>query len=75
MRIHVLLKPGAKEPKIEQSNGIFRISVKAIAKENEANIELVNALSDYFGIAKSRISIVSGFNSRNKVIEIVAGTK
>ncbi|KKS02702.1 MAG: hypothetical protein UU64_C0011G0025 [candidate division WWE3 bacterium GW2011_GWF2_41_45] len=75
MRIHVLLKPGAKEPNIEQSNGIFRISVKAPAKENEANNELVDALSDYFGIAKNRISIVSGFNSRNKVVEIVPGAK
>ena len=75
MRIHVLLKPGAKEPKIEQSNGIFRISVKAEAKENEANNELINALADYFGIAKSRVSIVSGFNSRNKVVEITPATK
>ncbi|KKS75357.1 MAG: hypothetical protein UV49_C0031G0016 [candidate division WWE3 bacterium GW2011_GWA2_42_9] len=37
--------------------------------------ELVDALSDYFGIAKNRISIVSGFNSRNKVVEIVPGAK
>ena len=75
MRIHVLLKPGAKEQNIEQYNGIFRISVRALPKDNEANDELVNALSDYFQIAKIRVSIVSGFNSRNKVVEILPGAK
>ncbi len=75
MRIHVLTKPGAKTREIHQSNGIFRVSVKAQAKDNEANNELIEALSDYFGIAKSRINIVSGFNSRNKVVEILPGAK
>lgn len=74
MKIHVLLKPGAKEQTIEQSNGIFRISVRSQAKENEANNELIDVLSDYFKVAKSRVSITSGFNSRNKIVEILPRT-
>lgn len=38
--------------------------------ENRANIALVESLSDHFGIPKSRIRIVAGLKSKNKVVEI-----
>lgn len=75
MRISVFLKPNAKKQEVLQYNGIFRVSVKSPPKDNEANQELIEVLSHHFGIPKKFVSIVSGFNSRNKIIEISSGTK
>jgi hypothetical protein len=75
MRISVFLKPNAKKQEILQYNGIFRVSVKSAPKENEANRELTEVLSVHFKTPRSSINIVSGFNSRNKVVEITLGSK
>ena len=41
------------------------------AHDGEANKALVKTIAEYFGIAKSRVSIKSGAGSRNKRVEIV----
>ncbi len=70
MKIHVLVKPNAKENSVEQANGIFRISLKAHPIDNEANIELIKVVAGYFKVPKSSISIEKGHNSRNKVLDV-----
>ncbi|MFW6149924.1 MAG: DUF167 domain-containing protein [Chloroflexota bacterium] len=44
--------------------------IKAAAREGRANRALVEALADYFGVPVSRVRVVSGFKSRNKVVEV-----
>ena len=71
MRITVRVKPGSKVESVEKSaDGELVVRVKAPAKEGKANTALVKALSNYFDIPKSRISISGGLSSKNKIVDI-----
>jgi hypothetical protein len=50
--------------------GALKIKVTAPPREGKANRELIKFLSKLFGVAKSRIAILSGESSRNKRIFI-----
>lgn len=72
MRLTVKIKPNAKTESVERlSDGTFSVRVKAPAKEGRANEALIKALSDHFDLPKSRISIINGLGSKNKVVEII----
>ena len=67
----VTYKPGAKAEAIEKlADCEFSVRVKAPAREGKANEALIRALSGYFNIPKSRISIVSGLGSKKKIVDI-----
>ena len=71
MRLLVKVKANAKEERVERLEaGGWLISVKARATEGRANAAVVDCLSRYLDIAKSRITIIKGHKSRNKVIEV-----
>ncbi|MFH1640543.1 MAG: DUF167 domain-containing protein [Candidatus Omnitrophota bacterium] len=71
MRINVKVKPNSKENKVEKVNGAtFVLWVKQATREGKANEAAVKLLSGFFDIAKSRITIISGHKSRNKVISL-----
>jgi uncharacterized protein YggU (UPF0235/DUF167 family) len=40
------------------------------ARDNKANISVIEQLSDYFDVPKNCITIKRGLKSKNKVIEI-----
>ncbi len=72
MRISVRVKPGAKMDSVEKlPGGEFLVRVKAPAKEGRANEALILALRRHFNIPKSRISIVGGLGSKNKIVDIL----
>lgn len=71
MKISVKVKPNAKIEKVEKlADNEFAVWVTAQAKEGKANQAAVELLSEYFGIPKSRINIVTGYKSKNKIISI-----
>lgn len=55
---------------IKLDDSHFRAKVTAAPDKGKANEAVVELLSDYFHVAKSRINIISGITSRNKKIEI-----
>lgn len=72
MKISVKVKPNAKKESVEQmQDGSFLVSVKAPAAEGKANARLVKILAKHFGVAPSRVSIVSGTSSRMKRVEVL----
>ncbi len=72
MRIFVKVKPNAKVEKIEKIDEThFSVSVKAPPVEGKANKAVVELIANYFNVTKSRVRIISGFSSKNKVIEIM----
>jgi len=72
MKINVKAKPGAREEKVEKiDDNNFVVSVKEPPEKGKANDAIRNALAVYFKTASARVKIVSGYSSRNKVIEIV----
>lgn len=61
--------PGANRTVIEgEADGRLKVRLCAPPVEGKANKELVGLLSRSLGIRKSRISVVMGKRSRNKVV-------
>ena len=54
-----------------QSDGTVRIHITSPAHEGKANDELIEFLSDIFGVPKSSIDIVAGANGRDKLITVL----
>ena len=67
MIIKVKAKPGAKEEKIEEKNGWIIVYVKSRAEKGKANRDILRLLERHYG---KTVRIVSGRNSRTKIIEI-----
>ena len=71
-RICLKVKPGSSKERLERiTNNEFFARVNAPAQEGKANAAAIKLLSEYFDIPKSRIIIVRGERSRDKVIEIL----
>ena len=67
----VEVRPNSKHFKIEEiAGGVYKIHLTAPATEGKANKQLIGVLSDYFGVAKSLISIKAGKSSKTKVVII-----
>ena len=72
MRINVKAKPSSREEKVEKiDDKNFVVSVKEPPEKGKANEAIRNALAVYFKTGSSRVKIVSGYSSRNKIIEII----
>lgn len=71
MKISVRAKAGAKRPSVTQiSDGYFAVAVREAAREGKANAAIVRALARHFGIAPSRIRLIRGAASRQKLFHI-----
>ena len=76
MLISVRVSVNAKEAKltkIDESNYDVKIDERAI--EGRANKRLIEILSKYFAVPKSRIIIVKGTKSKEKLIEVILENK
>jgi len=71
MKISIRVRPNSKESRIEETGpNQLLIKVKAPPRENRANLEVMEILSKYFQVPRSRISILSGLKSKQKMVEI-----
>jgi len=71
MKIFIKAKPNAKEEKIEKiDDSHYLVSVKEPPVKGEANRAIIKSLAEYFKVSPSQVNIVSGYTSRNKIIEI-----
>ena len=71
MKIFVKAKPNAKEEKVEKVNEThYIVSVKEPPVKGKANAAIARALADYFKIAPSRVRLISGFASKEKLFEV-----
>ena len=71
MKIQVKVKPNSKTEGLSQEGDSIIVKVKEPPKEGKANQAVIKLLAEHFSISQSQIRILSGFRSRNKVIEIV----
>jgi uncharacterized protein len=71
MRVSIIAHPNSKKPRIEKDLlGTLHIHVNAPPLEGKANKAVIEALSEYFKVKKSRILLISGTKSKTKVFEI-----
>lgn len=72
MKIFVKAKPSAKTESVEKiDDQNFIVSVKEPPVSGEANRAITNALANYFNISSSRIRLVFGHSSKQKLFEIL----
>lgn len=72
MKISIKAKPNSREEKVEQiTEAEFIVSVKEPPVQGRANEAIIRILADYFNVSKSQVRIVSGWTSRQKVIEVI----
>lgn len=71
MRIYVKVIPRSSQNKIEKlENGEYRVKLIAPPVDGRANQSLVKLLSEYFGVSKSKISIISGKTFSKKMVDV-----
>ena len=71
MKITVKAIPNAKKAEVKEQNGVLRVKIDLPPIDGKANKRLIEILAEYFSIPKSRIKIIRGGSSKNKVIEIL----
>ncbi len=71
MRIKVKVKPNAKKEEIKEiEQNYFEIRVTVVPEKGKANKKVIEVLSKYLKVPKSRIKLVKGETSREKIFEI-----
>ena len=72
MKIFVKAKPNANDQKVEKiSEAHFEVAIKEPPIKGMANEAIAKALAEHFGVARSRVRLISGFSSKQKVFEII----
>ena len=71
MKLHVKAHPKASRARVIQKDAEnFEVWVIEAPEKGRANAAVIEALSEHLGVSKSRLSVVSGRASRNKVIRL-----
>jgi uncharacterized protein (TIGR00251 family) len=71
MKIQVKVTPNWNKDELSRDGDKFIVKVKEPPREGRANLAVVRLLAKHFGIPQSQIRIISGFRSRNKIIEVL----
>ena len=69
MKIQIKVKPNSKTEEVSQEGDNFIVKVKEPPREGRANQAVIKLLAKHFGVSQGRVRILSGFKSKNKVIE------
>ena len=75
MKIRAKIKPNSKKgplvvAKSDEQGEFFEIFVREPAIEGKANLAVIKVLGEYFGVAKTKISLEKGAKSKFKTFEI-----
>ena len=69
--VKVKIVPGSSKNKIIGAyNNALKISIAAPPVEGKANKKCITYLAKFFDVAKSKVEIISGQTSKNKLIKI-----
>ncbi|HEX7365176.1 MAG TPA: DUF167 domain-containing protein [Dehalococcoidia bacterium] len=71
MKISIKVTPNSKTEGVTKDGDIFFVRVKEPPKEGKANRAVIKLLAGYFKVSPGQVSIIGGYSSRNKNIEIL----
>ncbi len=71
MKIKIKVIPNAKKAEVIQEKNLLKVKVDAPAQKGKANKRLIEILAEHFNIPKSKIRIIKGQKSHEKIIEII----
>ena len=67
---NIRVTPHAKQNKVVESDGVLRVYTTVAPENGRANSAVIELLSEYFDVPKSRIKILKGLTGRDKVVAI-----
>ncbi|MFN3977178.1 MAG: DUF167 domain-containing protein [Sulfurihydrogenibium azorense] len=71
MRIKVKVKPGSSKNEVKKiEENFYEVRCTTIPEKGKANDKVIELLSEFLDIPKSRIKIIKGHSSREKEIKI-----
>jgi len=70
MKIQVKVKPNSKTEELSQEGDIFIVKVREPPKQGKANQAVIKLLAEHFGVPQSQVRILSGFRSKDKLVEV-----
>ena len=72
MKFTVIAKTGAKQQYVEKVDAkTLKVVVKARPQKGKANEAIVQEVAAFFNVPPSTVSLVHGFTSSHKIIEII----
>jgi len=71
MRVSVKVKPSSSRQKVEKiDDNNYSVWVRAKPAEGKANEAVIEVLAEHFGTSRSKITLLKGRTSRQKVLDI-----
>lgn len=71
IRIHLYVQPNGKKSEIlGEHDGALKIRIQAPPVEGKANAAIEEFIAKKLGLPKSRVSLIRGAQSRQKVVEV-----
>lgn len=70
MRYYITIKFSSSSFFEISNNDEIKVSLKSKPERGKANRELIKILSRHFRVSTENITIISGLNSRKKIVEI-----
>ncbi len=72
MLIRVYVTPNAREARVVKvSDDYFEVRVDEMTVSGRANKRLLEILAEHFKVQKSRISILKGTKTRDKLVQVI----
>jgi uncharacterized protein YggU (UPF0235/DUF167 family) len=73
MRLNVIVIPNSKTDRLVMEEGRSKVFLNISKNDPDSNKALIKFLSKHFFVPKSRISIISGENRREKLVQVMKG--
>ena len=70
MKLQIKVMPNARKESVIEADGVLVVRVNVVPEKGKANEAVIKLLAKHFKVAKSKVKIVRGLTSRNKVVEI-----
>ncbi|MCX7761188.1 MAG: DUF167 domain-containing protein [Hydrogenothermaceae bacterium] len=71
MKIKVKVKPASSKNEVKKiDENFFEIKTTVIPEKGKANEKVIELLSEFFDVPKSKIKIIRGETSKEKEVEI-----
>jgi hypothetical protein len=67
---NIRVTPHAKQNKVVESDGVLRVYTTVAPENGRANDAVIELLSKYMDVPKSRIKILRGLTGRDKVVSV-----
>jgi uncharacterized protein YggU (UPF0235/DUF167 family) len=69
-RLALRVTPGARGETVELGDGFVAIKVRAKPEDGKANAKVLELLAEALGIATSRLHVLRGASSRDKLVQL-----